>query len=100
MEKVYKFTESELRNIIYETVKRVIEDNEKETKINNIFDLSKIPIENLKRQYYDISLINKKVGFDSPLIENSQHNYIIENKIVYSSEKVKQIIFDKYDFEE
>lgn len=100
MKKVYKFTESELRNIIYETVKRVIVDKEKEVVINKIFDLSKIPIDSLKRQYYDISLINKKVGFDSPLMENTQHGYIIENKIVYSPEKVKQIIFDKYDFEE
>lgn len=39
MKKVYKFTESELRNIIYETVKRVIVDKEKEAEINKIFDL-------------------------------------------------------------
>lgn len=65
-----------------------------------IFKLDEIPIEELNKQYYDISLVHCFCGFGNPLIEGYDGSFLVENeKKVALPNEIKDALDQKYGFE-
>lgn len=66
-------------------------------KLSKIFDLSKIPEDELRKQYYDVSLVHFFSGLGSPLLK-VDGKYLTENDSrIYPADEVKTEIDLKYD---
>lgn len=88
---------NEYVNKVFEDVVSKLNNYHKKLDLSKIFDLSKIPAENLKQQYYDISLVNATPGFGSPIFKGNDKKYITENdKRIIPLEQVKRELSFKY----
>lgn len=47
----------------------LIEKEKQKLDLSEIFDLTKIPEEELRRQHYDVSLVHSFSGYGSPLLK-------------------------------
>ena len=75
-------------------------ENEK-LDLNKIFDLSKIPEEELRNQYYDVSLVHAFSGYGSKLFKADDKTYITENdNRVTPATDVKNELNAKYGFKD
>lgn len=84
-----------IKHIVNEVVSKLI----KKINLRKLFDFSKIPDEELRRQHYDISLIHARSGYGSLLMKNKKGDYITENDSrVTPASQVKHEIDFKYGF--
>lgn len=90
-----------IKRIVREEInKQIVNTQRSKIDLNRVFDLSKIPDEELKRQHYDLSLIHSISGFGSELLKDKKGNYITENdKRVTPITVVIQEIKTKYHLE-
>ena len=92
-----------IRKVVKEEINKYVAQTSKSNKLdlNKVFDLSKISDEELRSQYYDISLVHAVSGYGSPLFKGDGKTYITENDgRVTDASKVKSELKAKYGFQE
>ena len=90
-------TLNELKQTINTIVKEEFSKHKKKVDLAKIFDLDKIPEEELKKQYYDISLVHSFSGYGSHLLKVN-NKYITENDSrVRPANEVKRELDLKYN---
>lgn len=81
--------------------KQIIEEFLEELNVPLLFDITKIPEEQLRKQYVNYEITSVPDHYGSPLIKNEKENYIVENKeISYPLIEVKKIMLKKYSLED
>ena len=60
--------------------KQIIEEFLEELNVPLLFDITKIPEEQLRKQYVNYEITSVPDHYGSPLIKNEKENYIVENK--------------------
>ena len=88
---------NKINKIIHEQLKNYLTESKK-LDLFKIFDLSKIPQEELERQYYDVSILHcmSPYGF---LSEDEDKRYVFENDArVVPAEEVEHELRLKYNF--
>ena len=96
-----KIDEKRLRRIVKEEIDKFVEQvvNDEKSGLDRIFDLCKIPEEELLKQYSDISLVHTFSGYGSLLFKNEGKAYKVENDgRVTPVSQVKHELDWKYGF--
>ena len=96
-----KIDEKRLRQVVKEEIDKFADQvvNDEKSGLDKIFDLSKIPEEELCKQYYDISIVHAFSGFGSILLKNESKAYKVENDgRVTPVSQVKHELDWKYGF--
>lgn len=92
--------ENRISQIVKEELNKLSDKKELE-QLDKLFDLTKIPQDQLDKQYYHFAIHDGFEGYGNPLMKTNEGKYILENEEkVYNASEVKDIISQKYNFED